>query len=86
MTRKCTCDDCARPGERMYTGAEVNRMMDEWQKLSLTTLLKSLEGHQRQRRGSAGQPGQRMTVPVIRAQGEVIGLQVAIDAIKRRLR
>lgn len=72
--------------ERTYTGEEVTRMIQENQALVLKALLRSLEGHQRQRQASAGKPGQRVTVPAIRAQGEVIGLQVAINAIKRRLR
>ena len=72
--------------ERTYTAAEVGRIVDECQKLTLTTVLRSLEGHQRQRRASAVGNGKRPTVQNIRAQGEVIGLQVAIDAIKRRLR
>lgn len=72
--------------ERTYTGEEVTRMMEEWRRLDLTTLLRSLEGHQRQRRGSVAGNGKRPTMQSVRAQGEVIGLQVAIDAIKRRLR
>lgn len=59
---------------------------DSEARLVLKGLLASLEAVQKQRKASSGRPGQRMTVPVIRAQGEVIGLQVAIDAIKRRLR
>lgn len=52
----------------------------------LETLQAALESVQAQRRASAGRPGVRPTVQNVRAQGEVIGLQVAIDAIKRRLR
>lgn len=69
----------------MYTSEQVTRIVLESQAIVLKTLLRSLEGHQRQRRASVGKPGDRMTVPRVRAQGEVIGLQVAIDAVKRRI-
>lgn len=70
--------------ERTYTAAEVGEYQEA--RYILETLQASLEAVQRQRRASAGRPGVRPTVQNIRAQGEVIGLQVAIDAIKRRLR
>lgn len=71
--------------EQRHTEEQVARLQATEARYILETLLKSLEAVQKQRRVSS-QPGQRMTVPAVRAQGEVIGLQVAIDAIKRRLR
>lgn len=66
--------------------AEAARLILEDRERTLKQLLRSLESVQAQRRASSGREGQRLTIPVVRAQGEVIGLQVAIDAIKRRLR
>lgn len=71
--------------ERTYTAAEVGEAQHREARYILETLQAALEAVQRQRRASF-LAGQRMTVPVVRAQGEVIGLQIAIDAIKRRLR
>lgn len=70
----------------LASGTEAQRLTVAHTEQCLKQLLRSLEAVQAQRRASAGRPGTRPTVQNIRAQGEVIGLQVAIDAIKRRLR
>ena len=80
-----TMTDCPG-GPLTYTVAEVVEYQHREVRYVLEVLLRSLESVQTQRRASSGQPGQRLTIPVVRAQGEVIGLQIAIDAIKRRLR
>lgn len=67
------------------TEPETARPQDSEVRQVLNGLLRSLEGHQRQRRNSALRGG-RATPAAVRAEGEVIGLQTAIDAIKRRLR
>lgn len=65
---------------------EIGAAQAQEVRLVLRNLLVGLESVQAQRKASTGRPGQRMTVPVVRAQGEVLGLQIAIDAVKRRLR
>lgn len=70
----------------LVSGKEAQRLAVAHTEQCLKQLLRSLESVQTQRRASSGKQGQRPTIPVVRAQGEVIGLQVAIDAIKRRLR
>jgi hypothetical protein len=72
--------------EQTYTEAEVARLQESEAKAALRNLLASLEDVRRQRRAAAGLPGQRVTVAVAQARGEVAGLTVAINAIKRRLR
>lgn len=70
----------------LVSSAEAKRLAAAHTEQCLKQLLRSLESVQAQRRASSGREGQRLTIPAVRAQGEVIGLQVAIDAIKRRLR
>lgn len=71
-------------GPRTYTAAEVAEYQYREARYVLETLQAALESVQAQRRASflAG----RYPVSAVRAQGEVIGLQIAIEAIKRRLR
>ncbi len=71
--------------ERTYTAAEVGEYQHREVVYVLETLQAALEAVKRQRMAST-RPGVRATVQILRAQGEVIGLQIAIDAIKRRLR
>jgi len=61
-------------------------VQEEAERRVLRGLLASLEEVRAQRQAAVGLPGYRMTALNMQARGEVVGLTVAINAIKRRLK
>lgn len=70
--------------EPTYTEAEVARLQDSEVKLVLRGLVTSLENVRTQRRASLDRA--RTATACAQLAGEIAGLTVAINAIKRRLR
>jgi hypothetical protein len=70
--------------ERLYTAEEVARLQDTEVKLVLKGLLRNLEDVRTQRGVSQG--GKQNHILRERMRGEIEGLNIAIAAIKRRIR